>query len=310
MNRFDYRLVRQLSLLSTVVDAGSVSKAAENLAISVPPIVVQLNELETRLGVRFLNRTKRGISLTPEGRAVLPSIRRMVSQVEAVDYAMRLVQTGTVGIVKIGAVLEAMNFYLPPVIRRLKATQPGITIFTEQISSSEAERKLTSGEMDIAIGTFGTFSCKSVESRVWKSEAPLVVVPSDSELRDQTSVHLCDLSQENWILIGNEQSPEFRRQTDCLFRKAGITPKVSHTVESIVRATAFVACGQGIALIPASYEAMLPPTVIGLKVRKVPAVMKIEFAWSSELENPLRDAVLNELQHDADGEDTGKAVTS
>ena len=310
MNRFDYRLVRQLSLLSAVVDAGSVSKAAENLAISVPPIVVQLNELETRLGVRFLNRTKRGISLTPEGRAVLPSIRRMMSQVEAVDYALRLVQTGTVGIVKIGAVLEAMNFYLPPIIRQVKALQPGITIFTEQISSSEAERKLTSGEMDIAVGTFGAFSDGSVECRTWKAEPPLVVVPSDNALKDRLSIKLSELSQETWILIGNEQSPEFRRQTDRLFEEAGFSPKVSHTVESIVRATAFVACGQGISLIPATYAKMLPPTVVGLRVEDAQAAMTIQFAWASDLENPLRDAVLNELQHDADGEDKRTAVIS
>ena len=58
MNCFDYRLVRQLTLLAAVADAGSVSKAAEELAISVPPIVAQLNELETRFEQSSLIHTK------------------------------------------------------------------------------------------------------------------------------------------------------------------------------------------------------------------------------------------------------------
>ena len=296
MNRFDYRFVRQMMLFAAVADAGSVSKAARMLTISAPPIITQLNELETRVGVKLLNRTKRGITLTPAGRCMLPSIRRMVSQVEAVDYTMRLLDAGSTGIVKIGAVYEAMIYDLPSVIRKIRKENPGVTIFTEEIHSNEAVGKLVSGEMDLVIGFFMDFREECLASATWRSESPMVLLPSDSALSGRKSLTLNELSESGWIAIGTEKSLGFRKQSDRLFEAAGYVPRVSQTVESINRAIAFVACGQGIALIPESYGRSLPDAVTAVALEGGREGFTLRVAWNREIENPLRDLILAEAE--------------
>lgn len=63
MNRFDYRKIRQMLLFAAVVQEGSFRRAAERLNMSQPPLTAQIDELETRLKVKLLVRTPRGLSL-------------------------------------------------------------------------------------------------------------------------------------------------------------------------------------------------------------------------------------------------------
>ena len=59
--------LKQLEYFLEIARMGSVSKAAQMLNISQPPLSMQLKALEDELGVPLFNRTKRGLEITPEG---------------------------------------------------------------------------------------------------------------------------------------------------------------------------------------------------------------------------------------------------
>ena len=61
LNRFDYRKIRQLLLFAVVVEEKSLRKAADRLCMSLPPLTAQIDELESRLGLKLLVRTPRGV---------------------------------------------------------------------------------------------------------------------------------------------------------------------------------------------------------------------------------------------------------
>jgi len=63
--------LRDLHILSTVVQWGSMAKAANQLAVSHPVISRSISDLEHTLGVRLLERNPRGVELTAYGRAML-----------------------------------------------------------------------------------------------------------------------------------------------------------------------------------------------------------------------------------------------
>ncbi len=58
--RFDYRLIRQMLIFAAVCEEGGIRGAARRLSISQSPLSAQLDELEDRLGVTLLERTRRG----------------------------------------------------------------------------------------------------------------------------------------------------------------------------------------------------------------------------------------------------------
>ncbi|MBK8065392.1 MAG: LysR family transcriptional regulator [Betaproteobacteria bacterium] len=57
----------EMTVFARVVSAGSLSAAARELGLSTAVVSRRLAALETRLGVRLLNRTTRSLSLTDEG---------------------------------------------------------------------------------------------------------------------------------------------------------------------------------------------------------------------------------------------------
>jgi DNA-binding transcriptional LysR family regulator len=62
--------LRDLEVLMTVVETGSMGKAARRLGISQPGVSKAIVELEDALGVRLLDRSRRGVAPTPYGSAV------------------------------------------------------------------------------------------------------------------------------------------------------------------------------------------------------------------------------------------------
>lgn len=57
----------QLDPFLCVVEAGSFSKAAEQLYISAPAVIKQINSLEASLGMKLFDRTHRGLVVTEAG---------------------------------------------------------------------------------------------------------------------------------------------------------------------------------------------------------------------------------------------------
>lgn len=60
----------QLDTFLCVVEAGSFSKAAEQLYISAPAVIKQINSLEASLGMKLFDRTHRGLVVTEAGQSI------------------------------------------------------------------------------------------------------------------------------------------------------------------------------------------------------------------------------------------------
>jgi len=80
--------LRAIQTFIRIVEAGSLTAAADALGTSAPSVVRQLANLERQLGVRLLNRTTRRIALTDEGREYLEQCRRLLADLETTEAAL------------------------------------------------------------------------------------------------------------------------------------------------------------------------------------------------------------------------------
>ncbi len=293
MNRFDYRLIRQMLLLASVVQNGSFSAAARALHMSQPPLISQVNELETRLRVKLLRRSSTGTTLTPEGRAILPAIEKLVSQAEALDYAARTIRKGTVGVLRIGAVYEVLIGILPGLLEESEEKYPEVSVFSEEIDSREAEYKLAQNELDIAFGRFERFRTPGLRLREIRRERPVVIFPKGDPLSGSESIRLADLKDREWIVTARDKCPEYADRVAGFFLGAGYSPRLKHEVDSIEREIAFVACRLGIGVIPEGCARNLPPSVGRIEVADPAAEFVLNAAWNEKSGNPSRDAFLS-----------------
>src|ERR1700688_3261879 len=116
--------LRDLHILLVVAQWGSISRAAERLAISHPVVSRTISDLERVLGVRLFDRGPQGIEPTLFGRALLDcgievfdDLRRGVQQIE-------FLSDPTVGEVRIGGTEPMMAGFIPTIVDRLASEYP------------------------------------------------------------------------------------------------------------------------------------------------------------------------------------------
>jgi DNA-binding transcriptional LysR family regulator len=80
--------VTELRSFCTAADLGSVGRAAIRLHVSQPALSKRLQALEQLAGVTLLERSSRGVTLTPAGRRLYAEARRLLEQAELVEELM------------------------------------------------------------------------------------------------------------------------------------------------------------------------------------------------------------------------------
>lgn len=83
---------KQLDTFLKIAELGSFSKAADALYITPSAVIQQINSLESSLEVRLLDRTSRGVSLTPAGELLCREGRKLVAQSERIRRELALLR--------------------------------------------------------------------------------------------------------------------------------------------------------------------------------------------------------------------------
>src|ERR1044071_66222 len=127
--------LRDLHILLAVAQAGSMSRAADRLAISHPVISKTIAELEHALGVRLLDRTAQGTEPTSYGRALLSCGAVVFDELRRGVQQIAFLSDPTVGELRIGSAAPYVEGLVPAVIARLAERYPRIRF---QVTGTDA----------------------------------------------------------------------------------------------------------------------------------------------------------------------------
>jgi DNA-binding transcriptional LysR family regulator len=131
-----------------VVEAGSISKAAEQLGLAKSGVSRRLAELEARLGVRLLNRTTRRSSLTEAGRTYYAGSVKLLSDVAELDALVADSEASLQGSLRLAAPLSFGLGHLAPAIEEFVRAHPAVLI---DIDFSDRQIDLVAQGVDLAI---------------------------------------------------------------------------------------------------------------------------------------------------------------
>ncbi|WP_270933409.1 LysR family transcriptional regulator [Falsiroseomonas oryzae] len=148
MPPFDWTLAR--AFLATA-ETGSLSAAARLLGQAQPTIGRQVAALERALGIVLFERVGRGLALTPTGREVLEHVRAMGEAAGRVSLVASGRSQAIEGPIRITASEVYAAHLLPPIVARLRAAHPGITV---EIVADNRPISLLRREADIAVRNF------------------------------------------------------------------------------------------------------------------------------------------------------------
>ena len=143
----------QLRALTEVVRQGSFSAAARTLNLTQPAVSLQIRELESRLGVRLIERLGKQAHATIPGRDLIAHAQRIFRECEAVEESMRRFRDGWLGRVHIGTTLTALMYELPPILRELRSAHPRDRPRRHQHGDAHFGRTDSDNTIDLALVT-------------------------------------------------------------------------------------------------------------------------------------------------------------
>jgi len=278
--------MRHLWLFLVVAEEQHFGRAAKRLGMTQPPLTEQIQILENALKVKLFIRSKRGAQLTPIGQAIYPAVKKFSEQMEQLEFAVSEAIHGQNGTLTIGGISTAMFEVLPNLLDQLRHEHPDLTILVKEIDSANAVPLLESGEIDLAFarlqGEIGTNlkSIKLTEDRL------AVVIPKNHQLASFQQIELKQLSEEIFIMFSRKFSPIYFDTIVSACNTSGFSPRILHEVHSVSTQVAFVSCGQGIALVPASLQKIAPENVVCIPLKETIEVVTTAIAWNTRNTNP------------------------
>src|ERR1700733_6975789 len=135
-------------VLSTELHFG---RASARLGITQPALSYQIRRLEQDLDVVLFERTSRQVSLTPGGRALVASARRILTDVDRAERQCRDAARGGGDQLALGSIGAALNSIVPRLVGQLLAARPGIAVEMTQLDTPGQLGALREGRLDIGI---------------------------------------------------------------------------------------------------------------------------------------------------------------
>ena len=167
--------LHHLETLLAAADAGSFAAAAARGGVTHAAGSMQMKALEESLGVTLFDRRRRPLQLSEAGRALLPRIRELLRQADALRA--QAAGTALVGRLKLGVIPTAAAALVPGALARLTARAPELQIRIEAGLSGELARRVVSGALDAAVITSPERGHPELTARPVLEEPLVVVAP-------------------------------------------------------------------------------------------------------------------------------------
>src|SRR5215510_2569052 len=194
--------LRDLHVFFTVVQQGSMGKAAQQLGISQPAVSEVIADLEHVLGVRLLDRSPQGIEPTIYGSALLRRSTAVFDELKQSVRDIEFLANPAVGEVRIGCP-ESHAFISSAIIDRLSRRYADIVVHVVTAQPATLEfRDLRERQVDLLIGRVSMpLAADDVEVEVLLEDRLLVVTSADNRWTDRRKIELAELMNERWLLL-------------------------------------------------------------------------------------------------------------
>ena len=132
-----------------VAREGNVSRAALRLHLSQPAVSLQLKSLAQATGLQLFTRSPHGLSLTPDGVALLPQAEKALAALADFGHAAQRLQNTVRGRLRIGTILDPEFTRLGAFLKQLVESAPQIETELRQGMSGDVLAQIGRGELDV-----------------------------------------------------------------------------------------------------------------------------------------------------------------
>jgi DNA-binding transcriptional LysR family regulator len=280
---------RRLFYFVSVVDAGSLGRAAQVLHVAQPALSRQMKLLEDEVGVVLLERTSRGMALTAAGRVYYQSACKLLADgASAAASAVRMGR-GDLGELRLGfSEVYAWHPQVLEALRQYHSQSPGVTFTMEAMLSGAVTQRVVDGQLDLAVAYAPTAGeGDPLASTPWIEDEYLLAVHETSPWHASPPQHMAQLGDSDFVMFRRDRSPPLFDRLIHHFHQLGFTPHIVQEGTTHFTVLGLVAAGLGCAVMPASAAFHLPPGVRLVPVPGLDLRVPVNLVWRSDNHSPL-----------------------
>jgi DNA-binding transcriptional LysR family regulator len=270
--------LRHLRYFVAVAEELHFGRAAQRLHIVQPALSKQIALLEGELGVRLLQRSRRGVELTEAGRSFLADARTVLGQADLAMARAAAAGRGEAGVLIVGFIPPALTSVLPPALSRYRQRYPEVRLVLRESTNRSAVAGVQAERIHIAFVRVPFGDC-DLQSDIVCEEPVVLALPCTHPLAALPEVPLGALREEEFVMIPRTQEPELHDYYQAMCADAGFSPRLVHEASTTLVAVGMVASGAGVAFVPASTAVMTRPGVAYVPLASPAPRFRLAAVW-------------------------------
>ena len=255
--------IDSLALFVRSAELRSLTKAAEASHIGLAAASRRMALLEHRFKTTLLERSSRGVELTPAGASLLPHAKALLVGINQMQAEMRDHANGRKGSLRILANTSVMTESLPEDLAGFARQNPDVRLLLEERWSSEVVRLLLAAEGDVGIIVEGTRT-EGLETFPYSTDRIAVVMPADHPLARVPEMKFADVLDDDLIALESGSSMMRLLAEQAVIAERTLQLRVE--VRSFEAVCRMVQAGLGLGLLPYQAASVLGKG-LGLAVR-------------------------------------------
>ncbi len=274
-------MILQLRAFLTVIEEGSLHRAATRLSLSHSALSRQMQALEHELGGQLLERSSTGVRPTAGGYALATKMAALLASYDSTMIEVRHLVRGETEQLRIGYLASAFGEYLAPALEKLRQVHPRTKLKLLDLFPGEQINALRRGEIDIALTQeIGDLLGRDFYARQLAVTESIVALPAGHPLALRKQAKIAELKSETFVTGTEDRVPGYRRRLKQICRSCGkFRPRLIDNSEDLSSKLAMVANEDAVALLPAYMRHQTAPGVVIIPVADAGATWRLFVVW-------------------------------
>jgi DNA-binding transcriptional LysR family regulator len=297
--------LRHLRYFVAAAEEEHFGRASERLHVTRPAVSQIIADLEDELGFALFERHAQRVKLTAAGRALLPQVQSIMSELNQAVVMARRVGEGKTGALNIGyGSLTLLHPLFRAAVKCFHERCPDVSLSLLEIGTSQQLQALAEGRIHAGfmhLGPAGAHPRKSRGAAAAPEEGPTlerlsiqagglgVVVPADHPLARKKSVAIQDLADEAFVVVPQSSASLGYGPLFALCQEAGFEPRVVQEVSSVSTLLNLVSVGVGIGLAVTGKNFNYPAAVKVIALAGVNYTTHFALCWLNGAADPVLD---------------------
>jgi DNA-binding transcriptional LysR family regulator len=241
--------LESLKIFCDVVRTASFSRGAAENGISQSSASQAVHQLEVRLGVKLIDRSKRPLVLTPQGKVYYDGCKDLVDKYLELENRVRTLgdEETVVGSVGVAAIYSVGLHHMSRYIQRFEQRYPAANVRLEYLHPRRVLERVTSGEGELGLLSFPK-KWPDLNVIPWREEPMVVAVHPSHRFADRPALAVRALEGEPFIAFDPDLS--IRRAIDRFLRRHEVEVEVVLEFDNIENIKRAVEIPSGISILP------------------------------------------------------------